>query len=87
MSNNSPNKDKKQGNHFNLDFIVFQRDGAYIAYCPALDISSSGQNFNEAMSNFYEMFQLHIECCIEAGTLQQDLINHSFTRVHRQKPS
>lgn len=61
---------------FKIEFLVFQEDGTYIAYCPALDISSSGESFNEAVGNFYEMFQLHIECCIENNTLHDDLLAH-----------
>ncbi len=64
--------------HFLLEFYIFQKDGAYIAYCPSLDISTSAETFNDAISAFYEMFQLHIECCIDAGTLHDDLINHGW---------
>lgn len=64
--------------HFNLNIIVFREAGAYIAYCPSLDISTSGENYNEAISAFFEMFQLHIECCIEMGTLQENLLEHGW---------
>lgn len=63
---------------FSIDFFVFVEDGIYISYCPALDISASGSNFNEAVSNFYECFQLHIECCVENNTLIQDLELHGW---------
>ena len=63
---------------FRLEFYVFQEDGVYIAYCPSLDISTSGDTFNGAVGNFYEMFQLHIECCVEHGTLLKDLAAHRW---------
>ena len=63
---------------FQLVFYVFQEDGVYIAYCPSLDMSTSGKNFNEAVGNFYERFQLHVECCMEYGTLYDDLIAHGW---------
>ena len=70
---------ESQGEYrFKIEFLVFQEDGTYIAYCPALDISSSGESFNEAVGNFYEMFQLHIECCIENNTLHDDLLAHGW---------
>ena len=64
--------------HFSIEFFVFQEDGSYIAYCPALDISSSGETFNDAISGFYEMFQLHVECCVENKTLYDDLLAHGW---------
>ena len=63
---------------FQLVFYVFQEDGVYVAYCPSLDISSSGNSFNEAVGNFYECFQLHVECCVESGTLHDDLLAHGW---------
>lgn len=64
--------------HFHLAFYVFQENEAYIAYCPSLDISTSGRDFNEAVGNFYECFQLHVECCVEHGTLYDDLAAHGW---------
>ena len=58
---------------FQIDFYLFREDGMYIAYCPALDLSSSGETHTEAVSNFYEAFQLYVETCIESGTFIQDL--------------
>lgn len=63
---------------FSLDFVVFMEDGAYVAYCPSLDISTCANTYNEAISNFYEMFQLHIETCVECGTLHDDLVAHGW---------
>ncbi len=72
------NKKTQREYRFKLEFLIFQEDGAYIAYCPALDISSSGESFNEAVGNFYEMFQLYVECCIENNTLHDDLLAHGW---------
>ena len=62
--------------HFSIEFYVFQENSSYIAYCPSLDISTCAESYNEAISAFYEMFQFHIECCIENGTLHEDLLAH-----------
>ena len=69
---------------FSLEFFVFQENGLQIAYCPSLDISTSGATFNEAISNFYEMFQLYIECCVENNTLHDDLIAHGWKLQKKQ---
>lgn len=63
---------------FNIEFYVFADAGQQIAYCPALDLSSSGATFNEAISAFYECFQLYIETCVENGTLLDDLAAHGW---------
>lgn len=63
---------------FQLEFYIFQEEGRYIAYCPSLDLSTSGDSFNDAVGNFYECFQLHVECCVECGTLYDDLIAHGW---------
>lgn len=63
---------------FSLEFYVFREGGNYIAYCPSLDLSSSGDTFNDAVGNFYECFRLHIECCVDYGTLYDDLLAHGW---------
>lgn len=64
--------------HFSIEFFIFQEDGNYVAYCPALDISTCASTYNDAISSFYEMFQLHVECCVESGTLYDDLLAHGW---------
>lgn len=63
---------------FNIEYYVFVENGSYIAYCPALDLSSSGKTFNDAVSAFYECFQLYIESCIDSDTLFADLQAHGW---------
>ncbi len=66
---------------FDLEIYLFNEDAdTVIAYCPSLDISTTGGDFNDAMKNFYERFQLHIEWCVENGTLEKDLENHNFAK-------
>lgn len=64
--------------HFSIEFYIFQEDGTYIAYCPSLDLSTCAATYNEAISSFYEAFQLYIECCVENGTLYDDLTEHGW---------
>lgn len=64
--------------HFQLAFYVFPENELYISYCPSLDISTSGVDFNEAVSNFCERFRLYIDWCVEHGTLYDDLTTHGW---------
>jgi predicted RNase H-like HicB family nuclease len=74
---------------FKIEYYVFTENDTYIAYCPSLDLSTSGKTFNEVISNFYEMFELYIETCIEYDTLHDDLIAHGWklTKKDIQPPT
>lgn len=63
---------------FNIQYYTYEEDGIIVAYCPALDMTSTGYNFNEAIANFYEHFQLYVETAIEDGTLIEDLKAHGW---------
>jgi len=73
---------------FKIDFFVYEKDNIMLAYCPALDLCSSGETFNDAINNFYECFQLYIETSLEAGTLKEDLSAHGWklTKVGIKPP-
>lgn len=73
--------DQNRHYKFNIEFYVFAEKGQYIAYCPALDLSTSGADFNEAISAFYECFQLYIESCVDGETLIDDLMAHGWRRT------
>ena len=60
----------------NLDIYVFRERENYISYCPSLDICSSGKDFNDAVKNFYEAFELYADFWKEHGTLEADLKAH-----------
>ena len=70
-------KDPKEY-RFSVGVYVYQDETGYIAYCPSIDLTTTGSTFNEAVANFYEAFQLHMECCIEYGTLWDDLQAHGW---------
>ena len=63
---------------FNIEFYVFVENGQNIAHCPSLDLSTVGATFNDAVSAFYECFQLYIEACVDSGTLLDDLAAHGW---------
>ena len=63
---------------FNIDFYVYQYDGEYVAYCPSLDITETGETYSQCICSFYEKFQIYAEWCIEHGTLLDDLRNHGW---------
>lgn len=84
--NNSKNKVSIAANanagtteyRFNIDLYVFQSDGEYVAYCPSLDITETGETYSQCLCSFYEKFQIYVEWCVEHGTLLDDLRKHGW---------
>ncbi len=54
--------------------ITFLREGdQFIAYTPGLDLSTSGNTFEEAKKRFREAVQIFFEECFNMGTLDSVL--------------
>lgn len=53
----------------NLPVTVFKEGDMFVAYTPALDLSSCGRTYKEAQKNFNEAVTLFFEHCLEQGTL------------------
>lgn len=64
---------------------MFQEDGAYIVYCPALDLSAYGQNEEEARKAFEQTFEMHFTYCINKKFLYEDLKKHGWTIKSKKK--
>ena len=75
---NATELESKTEYRFDLGFYVFPENDYQVAFCPSLDISTTGKDFNDAVRNFYERFQIYIETCIEMGTLREDLMAHAW---------
>jgi len=63
---------------FDVDVYFFKELDHISAYCPSLDLATTGTDFQDAIKNFYECLQLHVECCMEMGTLEEDLKAHGW---------
>lgn len=63
---------------FDVDVYIFKEEEHMTAYCPSLDLASTGTDFQDAVKNFYECLQLHVECCMEMGTFEEDLKEHGW---------
>lgn len=66
---------------FDVDVYIFKEEEHFTAYCPSLDLATTGTDFQDAVKNFYECLQLHVECCIEMGTFEEDLKEHGYHRL------
>ena len=63
---------------FDVDVYIFREEEHMTAYCPSLDLATTGTDFQDAVKNFYECLQLHVECCMEMGTFEEDLKEHEW---------
>ena len=48
---------------FDVDVYIFREEEHMTAYCPSLDLATTGTDFQDAVKNFYECLQLHVELC------------------------
>lgn len=65
--------------------VSFLREGErYIAYAPALDLSTSGKSYAQAQKRFDEIAHLFFEELIKKGTLEEVLSDLGWRRVQAQ---
>ena len=47
------NDKTKEEYRFAIEYYIFREGDNLIAYCPSLDISTSGKDYGDAVKNFY----------------------------------
>ena len=65
-----------------FDAIVLQEGNTFVAHCPELDVSSCGQDLNEARRNLQTAVRLFIEEADKLGTLTDILQESGFELDH-----
>jgi hypothetical protein len=61
-----------------LGVLVFQEESSYIAYCPALNLSTYGDSINDVKEAFDDVVQCYIDDNTRMGTLEKDLREHGW---------
>jgi len=69
----------------NLPVSFYKEGNQFIAYCPALDISTCGDTFEEAKENFAELLDAFFSETIKMGTLEEVLLECGWKRMTRPK--
>ena len=72
---------KKTKLEFKLPVSVIKEDKRYIAYTPALDLSTSGKSYNEAKKRFEEIVNIFFEEIIKKGTLEKVLHDLGWKQI------
>lgn len=60
---------------FNLPVSFLRESDQFVAYTPALDLSTSGNTLEEAKKNFTEAVEIFFDEVISMGTLEDVLLN------------
>jgi hypothetical protein len=71
----------KSGNRkidMSLPLIIFQEDDVYIAYCPALDLTGSGNTEQQAIESFNIVIGEYFLYTTRKNTLADDLKQHGW---------
>lgn len=67
-----------------LKVMVSKEDDSFVAYCPALELSSFGDTPEDAQKAFKEALEIFIEETTDKGTFDKELLSLGWTL--RKKP-
>lgn len=70
--------------NFGLPVSILREGDSFIAYSPALDLSTVGSSFEEAKTRFEEAVQLFFEEISEKGTLEDVLLELGWQKHDKQ---
>lgn len=69
---------------FNLPVSIFKEGDYFIAYAPALDLSTAGKTFKEVKKRFQEAVQIFFEETSQRGTIEDVLAELGWSKVQKQ---
>ncbi len=73
MPRNTVSKNKNAIN-LNVQVILFEENGIWVAYCPALELSSCGDDDNDAKKTFEQEMRIFLKETDRKGTLERYLL-------------
>lgn len=68
----------------NLPMQIFKEGNEFIAYCPALDISTSASSLKEVQKMFSELVHIFIDEIIAMGTFDKVLTQCGWKKVAKK---
>ena len=68
---------------FNLPVMITKQGRRFVAYTPALDISTSGKSEKDVQKKFAELANLFLEEIIQAGTANDVLSELGWKKAQR----
>jgi hypothetical protein len=65
----------------NLPVTIFKEGKSYVAYSPALDLSTSASTYKKAQIRFSEIVEIFLEELLEMGTLDMVLKDLGWQKI------
>jgi len=65
----------------NLPVSILREDKRFVAYTPALDLSTSGKSYKEVKERFNEIVEIFFEEIIKKGTLDEVLQSLGWKKI------
>ena len=69
---------------FSLPVVITKQGRRFVAYTPALDISTSGKSEKEVKEKFEELTNLFLEEIVEAGTANEVLAELGWKKEQKK---
>ena len=69
---------------FNLPVSIFKEGDYFIAYTPALDLSTAGKTFRQVKQRFQEVVKIFFEEIANRGTLEEVLSELGWNKLQKQ---
>ncbi len=66
---------------FNMQVSIFMEGNKYVAYSPALDLSTSGDSYSQVKKRFNECVNIFFEEIIEKGTVANVLRDLGWKKI------
>ena len=70
--------------NFNLPVSILKEGGVFVAYSPAVEISTVGETFEEANRRFEEAVDIFFEEIIEKNTLEEALFELGWQKQDKR---
>ena len=75
---------KKSSINLSLSVIMIREGNRFIAYSPALDLSTSGKTHKEASKRFKEIANIFFEEIVKQGTLEDVLRDLGWKKTRKK---
>ena len=69
---------------FNIPIVITKQGKRFVAYTPALDISTSGKTEKDVKVKFFELVSIFLEEIFEAGTQKEVLLELGWKRIEKK---
>jgi predicted RNase H-like HicB family nuclease len=80
-----PEKPRRVQLNFSVPVIFLKEDDTFVAYTPALDLSTCGDTFEDAQTMFAEAVTIFLKELLKMGTLEEVLLECGWQKVTRPR--